>query len=115
PAAGNNKLRHKTLQRFMFPNDSITVANEVPIWLTEDDIVSLERGTARSSCPLTVCNWRSLRESNSVGVRGQGKDAVAFASEPTLGNRSRRPEMSMNREKLQRDRAGADQLPRPQT
>ena len=40
---GNNKLRHETLQRFMLANDSVTVATEVPIWLTEADIAALER------------------------------------------------------------------------
>src|ERR1700687_2143258 len=43
PAVGNNKLRHETLQRFMLANDSVTVAIEIPIWLTEDDISALER------------------------------------------------------------------------
>jgi transposase-like protein len=42
PAVGNNKLRHETLQRFMLINDSVTVAIEVPIWLTEEDITALE-------------------------------------------------------------------------
>jgi hypothetical protein len=43
PAVGNNKLRHETLQRFMLANDSVTVAIEIPIWLTEADINALER------------------------------------------------------------------------
>jgi hypothetical protein len=43
PAVGNNKLRHETLQRFMLCNDSVTVAIEIPIWITEEDIVALER------------------------------------------------------------------------
>jgi ATP-dependent exoDNAse (exonuclease V) beta subunit len=42
PAVGNNKLRHETLQRFMLVNDSVTVAIEVPIWLTEHEIAALE-------------------------------------------------------------------------
>src|SRR5262249_38246477 len=42
PAVGNNKLRHETLQRFMLINDSVTVAVEIPIWLTEPDIDALE-------------------------------------------------------------------------
>jgi hypothetical protein len=42
PALGNNKLRHEALQRFMLINDSVTVAIEVPIWLTEEDIAALE-------------------------------------------------------------------------
>jgi transposase-like protein len=42
PAVGNNKLRHETLQRFMLANDSVTVAVEIPIWLTASDITQLE-------------------------------------------------------------------------
>lgn len=42
PAVGNNKLRHESLQRFMLANDSVTVAIEIPIWLTETDIAALE-------------------------------------------------------------------------
>ena len=42
PSVGNNKLRHETLQRFMLANDSVTVAVEIPIWLTETDIAALE-------------------------------------------------------------------------
>ena len=43
PAVGNNYLRHEKLQRFMLANDSVTVAVEVPIWLTRPDITALER------------------------------------------------------------------------
>ena len=42
PAVGNNKLRHETLQNFMLANDSSTIAVEIPIWLTEDEISGLE-------------------------------------------------------------------------
>lgn len=42
PAVGNNKLRHETLQNFMLANDSCTLAVEIPIWLTEDEISQLE-------------------------------------------------------------------------
>jgi hypothetical protein len=59
PAVGNNKLRHETLQRFMLANDSVTVAIEIPIWLTEDDIVALERQhgielAAKTGIPRTI-------------------------------------------------------------
>lgn len=43
PAVGNNKLRHETLQKFMLANDSVTVAIEISIWLTEEDIAALEQ------------------------------------------------------------------------
>jgi ribosomal protein L37AE/L43A len=42
PAVGANKLRHETLQNFILANDSCTVAVEIPIWLTEDEISDLE-------------------------------------------------------------------------
>ena len=42
PAVGNNKLRHETLQNFMLANDSTTLAVEIPIWLTEEEIRALE-------------------------------------------------------------------------
>ena len=38
PTAPNNKKRHETLQRFMLINDSVTIAVEVPVFLTKDDL-----------------------------------------------------------------------------
>src|SRR2546422_4621570 len=38
PAAAANKKRHETLQRFMLVNDSATVAVEIPVYLTGEDI-----------------------------------------------------------------------------
>ena len=38
PTAPNNKKRHETLQRFMLVNDSVTIAVEVPVFLTKEDI-----------------------------------------------------------------------------
>ena len=37
-----NRLRHETLQRFLLANDSVTLAVEIPIWLTGSDIEALE-------------------------------------------------------------------------
>ncbi len=51
PAVGNNKLRHETLQRFMLANDSVTIAIEIPIWLTEGEIAALERQYAMELAP----------------------------------------------------------------
>ena len=42
PSVGNNRLRHEALQRFMLANDSVTIAVEIPIWLTPSDIDALE-------------------------------------------------------------------------
>jgi hypothetical protein len=42
PTVGDNRLRHEALQRFMLANDSVTVAVEIPIWLTPADIDALE-------------------------------------------------------------------------
>ena len=41
-SVGHNKLQHETPQRFMLANDSVTVAIEILIWLTERDIAALE-------------------------------------------------------------------------
>jgi ATP-dependent exoDNAse (exonuclease V) beta subunit len=38
PTSLTNKNRHETLQRFMLVNDSVTVAVEIPIYLTREDI-----------------------------------------------------------------------------
>lgn len=38
PTSLNNQKRHKTLQRFMLVNDSVTVAVEIPIYLTATDL-----------------------------------------------------------------------------
>jgi ribosomal protein L37AE/L43A len=37
PTSPNNKKRHETLQRFMLINDSVTLAVEVPVFLTKED------------------------------------------------------------------------------
>ncbi len=42
PTVGNNRERHERLQQFMLANDSVTLAVEVPIWLTEDHVAALE-------------------------------------------------------------------------
>src|SRR6266404_9943915 len=38
PSASANKKRHETLQRFMLVNDSATIAVEIPVYLTNEDI-----------------------------------------------------------------------------
>jgi ATP-dependent exoDNAse (exonuclease V) beta subunit len=38
PTSPTNKKRHETLQRFMLINDSVTVAVEIPVYLTRDDV-----------------------------------------------------------------------------
>ena len=43
PAVGSNYERHPKLQRFMLANDSTTIAVEVPVWLSKDDITAVER------------------------------------------------------------------------
>ncbi len=41
-AVKENKKRHEALQRFMIANDSVTVATEVPVYLTEEDIAHMQ-------------------------------------------------------------------------
>lgn len=42
PSVGDNRRRHEMLQKFMLANDSATLAVEVPIWLNDNDISTLE-------------------------------------------------------------------------
>lgn len=42
PTSPNNKKRHETLQRFMLINDSVTVAVEIPVYLTQEDVHSYQ-------------------------------------------------------------------------
>jgi hypothetical protein len=56
----NNKLRHETLQKFMLINDSVTVAIEVPIWLTETDIAALEKQHGIELAPRVGAAERSI-------------------------------------------------------
>jgi hypothetical protein len=51
PSVGTNHDRHPKLQRFLLANDSTTVAVEVPIWLSEDDIAALELEYGRTIVP----------------------------------------------------------------
>ena len=60
PAVGNNKLRHETLQNFMLANDSSTVAIEIPIWLTEDEISDLEKRYGIELAPRDGATPRSI-------------------------------------------------------
>ena len=41
-AVANNKLRHQILQEFMLVNDSVTVGVEVPVLLSQDDILHFQ-------------------------------------------------------------------------
>ena len=41
PMVGDNHRRHETLQRFMLANDLVTVAVEVPIWITTAELTAL--------------------------------------------------------------------------
>jgi len=43
PTVGSNYERHPVLQRFMLANDSVTLAVEVPIWLTAAGIAAVEQ------------------------------------------------------------------------
>ena len=60
PAVGNNKLRHETLQNFMLANDSATIAIEIPIWITEQDIAVLENQHGIELAPRVGAAERSI-------------------------------------------------------
>ena len=54
PTVGDNKARHPELQRFFLACDSSTIAVEIPIWLTEDDIIAIEKQYGRRLIPSTI-------------------------------------------------------------
>lgn len=54
PTVGSNHQRHSRLQRFMIVNDSSTIAVEVPIWLDESAISTLEARYAVTIIPKTL-------------------------------------------------------------
>jgi ATP-dependent exoDNAse (exonuclease V) beta subunit len=66
PTVGNNYLRHPTLQRFMLATDSVTIAVEVPIWLTDDDIASLEREHDVTLIPRAIDPITGLHRPRSI-------------------------------------------------
>ena len=51
PTVGSNYERHPKLQKFMLTNDSTTIAIEIPIWLSEAEITSLETEHQTSLIP----------------------------------------------------------------
>jgi hypothetical protein len=65
-----NKKRHETLQRFMLINVSVTVAVEIPVFLTRDDVnyyrMSFEKRAInrafRKSWFFTVRDMTTVRE-----------------------------------------------------
>lgn len=52
-AARNNKERHEVLERFMLANDSVTVAIEVPIYFTPEDLGHMQK-ELEFNIPLTL-------------------------------------------------------------
>src|SRR3989344_8603451 len=38
----DRKLRHDAIQKFMLANDTVTVATEVPVYITKDDIEHMQ-------------------------------------------------------------------------
>jgi hypothetical protein len=63
----NNKRRHDEIQRFMLINDSVTVAVEVPIILTPDDIVHMQRELG-FEIPIECDLTHSFATAGSIGL-----------------------------------------------
>jgi len=52
-AVRNNKERHETLEKFMIANDSVTVAIEVPVYFTPEDLEHMQK-VLGFTIPLTL-------------------------------------------------------------
>jgi len=79
------KLRHEALQKFMLYNDSVTVATEVPVYLTKDDLEHMR----------TQLGFEIYPKENSKTPRGwqaeshdspevEGTDCETAANSPTV-------------------------------
>lgn len=58
-AVSNNKLRHETLQSFLLANDAATIAVEVPITLTAEDI-AYYHSVAGFAVPLVIPDGQTI-------------------------------------------------------
>ena len=56
PTVGSNYDRHPKLQKFMLGNDSTTIAIEIPIWLSDEEITALENEHNVALIPKTYFN-----------------------------------------------------------
>ena len=54
PTSPSNKKRHETLQRFMLVNDASTIAVEVPVYLTQEDISYFRNSRLTLNLPASV-------------------------------------------------------------
>ena len=76
------KDRHEALQKFMLANDSVTVATEVPVYLTRDDIEHMQSQLGFEIYPRPVIPYTPL-SSRGVTTRGDLGE-IASASEDAL-------------------------------
>ena len=95
PTVGNNRERHERLQQFMLANDSVTLAVEVPIWITEEDIAALEEkygielvprsGTSIASSPGTwiFCRCATVRCTSWITSRTRAPTSRSRSSRST--------------------------------
>jgi len=52
----DRKLRHNALQKFMLANDTVTVATEVPVYLTRDDLEHMQTQLGFEIFPRVIAN-----------------------------------------------------------
>jgi transposase-like protein len=57
-SVSSNKLRHAVLQEFMLANDSVTVAAEVPVYLTANDLAAIR--AQGGHVPLTLARGETI-------------------------------------------------------
>ncbi|PJA37292.1 hypothetical protein CO181_04140, partial [candidate division WWE3 bacterium CG_4_9_14_3_um_filter_43_9] len=85
-SVAERKLRHEALQKFMLYNDSVTIATEVPVYITRDDLLhmktqlgfeifnktsSQELKAQNSNVKITVENSK-VEDKNSLSKASQG-------------------------------------------
>ncbi|MEX2013112.1 MAG: hypothetical protein WD967_01785 [Candidatus Levyibacteriota bacterium] len=58
-----NKKRHEEVQRFFIANDSVTIATEVPVYISQKDVSHMEKSL----------NFKILEDNNRIQFKGKKK------------------------------------------
>ena len=78
------QLRHEALQKFMLYNDSVTVATEVPVYLTKDDLEHLQTQLGFELYQKTQKTQKAGKSEKSDDQKISNSDALSSLSLPRL-------------------------------
>ena len=64
----DRKLRHEAVQKFMLANDSVTVATEVPVYMTKDDIEHMKTQLGFEIYSRVIARSEATKQSRADGI-----------------------------------------------